>query len=765
MEKKIRTHRTGLFWTFFTKYFALILIPVIAASLLTNIFIVKLIESDAENINNIVMQGYSEQTDSLFSSLESDMVNMLSTSNIKSILNDGTSDSTQRLEGIHSLMGQLAKLQSHRFVYNAFLYFAKADLIIDGRTYKSKREYFQENYPLDDQDRAAYLANFTDKKSMQFTGPHTVMEKPPFTEDAIQEHSNLSVLLSYPFNSSDPDVYLAVNVSRDKTSEQLGIPRKWVTDTALLDSGGNVLIHNGSTELKPGLFLPMLVSSREQELLVKQQTKGFSYRKSRFNDSWSYVSIIDMQTLLKPARMVQTFTIVFLGLFVVAGTLISYYLSRRLYHPIQEIRTGLEAHRIDGLPIQDGGNEFDVIKRCSHTIVSRNKELSQRVGGMYPIVEEHFISKILLGEYRDSLSIDYYAKEIDFRYRPITSATVLVIEFQFYSHPAEPLSETTKSFMLTELKEKIHKLSSGAIWVCLTHAERLACVLLHGSETPPDARETAETIKQLLQQPHYKAAIGLGTTVQGIEQLHSSYRQAAAMLKHKSLVPGVEICGISGKRPAGDGFLSVDEVNRIFNRYKAKDYDGLLQAACELLEAGMRNNTNAHQMKNMGVDMLNTWIRAVESERGEFNISFYSELLASLTRCVTWEELRHCFHDIHAMLFRAIQPSDRKQQFAEILAYIQEHYHEELSMELFAERMNMSVGHFSRLFKEEVGEKYVEYIAKLRIHRSKTYLLQTDMKIDDIAGQVGYWGRNSFIRNFRRYEGITPAKFREIHQA
>ncbi|WP_217612359.1 helix-turn-helix domain-containing protein [Deinococcus sp. GbtcB9] len=47
--------------------------------------------------------------------------------------------------------------------------------------------------------------------------------------------------------------------------------------------------------------------------------------------------------------------------------------------------------------------------------------------------------------------------------------------------------------------------------------------------------------------------------------------------------------------------------------------------------------------------------------------------------------------------------------------------------------------------------------------KAKQFLLQTDMKIDDIAEKVGYWGRNSFIRTFRKYEGITPAKYRTMH--
>jgi AraC-like DNA-binding protein len=76
----------------------------------------------------------------------------------------------------------------------------------------------------------------------------------------------------------------------------------------------------------------------------------------------------------------------------------------------------------------------------------------------------------------------------------------------------------------------------------------------------------------------------------------------------------------------------------------------------------------------------------------------------------------------------------------------------------------MSISHFSRTFKEIVGEKYVEYITKYRLEVAKRLLLETDLKIDDIAEKVGYLGRNSFIRIFRKYEGITPGKYRAVHQ-
>lgn len=770
VRRVFATHRTALFWRFFSNYFALILIPVIVASLLTNIFVVRLIEQDAEKVNNIMMRHFSEQTDANFAAFQTDMVNMLTTSNVKSFLKTAgdTSDIASRLELIHSLMQQLDKIQSRNMVDKAFLYFAKEDLVIDGNTYSSKQEYFKQQYPIQEKDKPFFLAKFTDKKTMFFTAPHTVYEKSPLTEDIEASHSNISVLMSYPFNSSDPDVYLAVNVNRDKLREQLGMQEKWVTDTMLADQDGTVLIRNGSTEIESAAFAELIGSNPEQSLYIKPDEKAISYIKSTFNDSWYYVNVIDLQTLMKPALTIRTITIVFVAMFVVTGSAASYYLSRRLYNPIRDIKTRLESHRIDDMPMPNGGNEFDVIKRFSGLLISKNKELSRMVSGMFPIVQEHFMTKILFGEYRDSLSIEYYAKEIDFPYNPETTATVLCIEIQYYSAFVQQLSETSKSFMLEELKEKIRKLSPGSIWVCQTRSEQLACVLHHDDSAHADPEQTAEAIRQLLQQPHYKASIGIGNTVQGVERLHTSYDHAVAMLKYKSLQAEAEICSersVWNVRQANDSFLSVAEVNRIFNKFKAGDFDSLLQSVFDMLDAGMRQKASAYQMKNLCSDILNTWIRAFESERNDFNISLYSGFFASINRCVTWEELRQSFRDIQTVLFRTVEPSERKRQFGEIIAYIQSHYHEELSIEHFAQQMNMSVGHFSRTFKEEVGEKYVEYIAKCRMAMAKQYLLQTDMKIDDIAEQVGYWGRNSFIRNFRRYEGITPAKFRSMHQA
>jgi YesN/AraC family two-component response regulator len=264
---------------------------------------------------------------------------------------------------------------------------------------------------------------------------------------------------------------------------------------------------------------------------------------------------------------------------------------------------------------------------------------------------------------------------------------------------------------------------------------------------------------------YFKSTVGIGKTVQEIGDLHSSYQYGLAMLKQKSLNAEVEICSEDDTwedRAQIDSFLSSEEVNRIANLYKTREYDRLLQSALHMLELGERKQAGAMHMKSLCSDVLNTWIRAVETEHNDFNISLYSGLFKALNSCQTWDELKQCFEHIHSLLFQASSSINRSDQFAEVVNYIKEHYQEELSIDWFAGKMNMSVSHFSRTFKEAVGEKYMEYITKYRLSMAKKLLNETDLKIEEIAERVGYLGSNAFIRMFRKYEGITPGKYRNV---
>lgn len=342
--RKPRSFQIALFWRHFANYFVIILIPVIVACALAHFLVVSLIEKDAQKLNNVVLSHFSEQTDTALNALKTNMINMLSASNIRSLLKEAGDDSRdqRRMELIHSLREQLIKLQSDELVTRAYLFFVHHDLVIDADTYTDKAYYFDFRYPMNEAEKTAYLAQFSNKKMMEFTKT---------------DRTSLSALMSYPFNTPLPDVYLVVEVNRDKLKNLIHIRENWVAGTAILESGGDILSENGL--VADGIrHLSLPLTTGTSKFLIAED-KAISLVKSRFDDSSFYLSLVDLPTLMKPAQVTRLISWIFLAFFVVVGSFVSYYLSRRIYQPIAEIKEGLKSQRATE-PLQLGeGNDCD----------------------------------------------------------------------------------------------------------------------------------------------------------------------------------------------------------------------------------------------------------------------------------------------------------------------------------------------------------------------------------------------------------------------
>jgi len=99
-------------------------------------------------------------------------------------------------------------------------------------------------------------------------------------------------------------------------------------------------------------------------------------------------------------------------------------------------------------------------------------------------------------------------------------------------------------------------------------------------------------------------------------------------------------------------------------------------------------------------------------------------------------------------------------QFNDLLAYIDEHYMDELTLEDTASLMGFSKFHFSRLFKDYTGYTFCDYLNYRRIKATEELLPHTDMPITEIAMQVGFSSISTFNRLFRVYKKCSPSEYR-----
>lgn len=93
--------------------------------------------------------------------------------------------------------------------------------------------------------------------------------------------------------------------------------------------------------------------------------------------------------------------------------------------------------------------------------------------------------------------------------------------------------------------------------------------------------------------------------------------------------------------------------------------------------------------------------------------------------------------------------------------YIRDNYQKDLSLDELSRELDISPYYFSKLFKEETGNNFVEYLTGLRMNRAKEMLKDDRCSMKEICAQIGYSDPNYFSRIFKKNIGLTPTEYRE----
>lgn len=118
-------------------------------------------------------------------------------------------------------------------------------------------------------------------------------------------------------------------------------------------------------------------------------------------------------------------------------------------------------------------------------------------------------------------------------------------------------------------------------------------------------------------------------------------------------------------------------------------------------------------------------------------------------------------HILHRMqLANESSPVSSSPLTPDLLAYIEEHCSEKITLPELAEQCFYNPSYFSRVFKEYSGMSLTDFIQRKRIEKACRLLQDTDWPIETIATDVGYGDKTQFYRQFKSYMGATPNQFR-----
>jgi transcriptional regulator GlxA family with amidase domain len=95
------------------------------------------------------------------------------------------------------------------------------------------------------------------------------------------------------------------------------------------------------------------------------------------------------------------------------------------------------------------------------------------------------------------------------------------------------------------------------------------------------------------------------------------------------------------------------------------------------------------------------------------------------------------------------------------IEFLGANFHRKIALDEIAAVVNISVEHFSRIFKIETGITPIDYLIKLRIEKASQLLKSSFLSVKEVMASVGYNSKGHFTHHFKRQFGITPSEYRK----
>lgn len=100
--------------------------------------------------------------------------------------------------------------------------------------------------------------------------------------------------------------------------------------------------------------------------------------------------------------------------------------------------------------------------------------------------------------------------------------------------------------------------------------------------------------------------------------------------------------------------------------------------------------------------------------------------------------------------------------FEDIKQYINDNYSAKLSLEDISEKFFISKSHLCKLFKDETGMTFKNYLNKIRVEKAKELLRNSYDKVYEICYKLGFEDCSYFVKLFKEMTGVTPMEFRNL---
>ena len=393
--------------------------------------------------------------------------------------------------------------------------------------------------------------------------------------------------------------------------------------------------------------------------------------------------------------------------------------------------------------------------------------IREKLETVVPIIESGLIYDILLQEHFTE-DIDSYRELLGIEQEYAYMAAVVCGEVQEGNHLTNAVGSSVRiSRHEQEVREALKEGFPGCI-VGSVMANKIA-VLVPSSEKSMDYNKRIELIeksramvRELRRKTDIHFRIGIGS-IRRMGEVKNSYSEALnALLRTTGSVAHADDLPIHCEY-GGDYPIHLEK--RLFEEVKNGEPNRAVLTAGEFFDWMVDSNPDSRMAIRLKVLEFVLWAEHIAYENGGMTYEFNTrnEYLPEVMNAADAETLRKWFilkvgEACQNVLHKASEKSVSQVETAK--EYIRDNYSKDISLDDVSRRVNISPYYFSKIFKEETGEGFVEYLTGVRMEKAKELLSTTECSMKEICSMVGYSDPNYFSRSFKKNVGVTPTEYK-----
>ncbi|WP_214626233.1 helix-turn-helix domain-containing protein [Paenibacillus agaridevorans] len=608
-------------------------------------------------------------------------------------------------------------------------------------------------------DRAFVQQSLMDNYSRTWTDPRVFKV---FQDGNNPRNQVISLSRGVPLNTGSQGLIIT-NVRISKLEEAI---------RELLDSELNFLILSDANDI------PIIGRGESSDQILTKLTSDYTgwTVRSGYKQTNSYGFFASLSSAWYAAILLS----------VVAGIVWLIVAARKQYRPIQLIESSIRHYTDRSSKANLSGkrqDEFLFIRTAIDELVAHSVDYDKKIEESEIIRKKWLFTKIIkdadphfaveweqelnrLGLSNGSCGVVVVVLEID-RIADFTSA---------YSLKDQSLLKFAVTAVVRETGQQL----KNHTWCEWMSQDQLGVILITERNEESEDNQWIQTFCQQIrlwieQHLPFTVSCGIGSVIDSFQYLSTSYSEALEALQYKSRFGSNSIVSHEDviDMPQGHVLQNMDQIRSASQAFRAGDASWEEQVH----ELFLTLKATAFRREDV-IDCINYFIIALDKVcktlppglRVIWEQNYLPEIRNNTKGFIQIEEAEQSILTTLRILAEQLQVQKQKkvnhQLIMQIKEYIETNYdNPDLSLNHISDTFQLHMKSVSRLFKEEFGENFVNYLSKVRMEHAKRLLMEEASEpVQDIARKVGYSHSITFIRVFKKWTGITPGDFRKMNR-